>query len=426
MIEKSLFVILILNATGLFRVFGLKLGVEIGLVSFALLALHVAYLLLRRRHLWPVLRVRDTQHWLGLLLVWPLVTMVYAPALELRQLGLQVYHISLFLAAIVYGRIHGLVALHRVFVISLAVSVVGVVLSFLAPSYFDALARSAGAGTEYQGRAFGFFLQPNAAAKAITYLFLGWYSLWRHKTRLWDYAAILGLLAVVLLTGSRTGALTATLICVLTVFQGTIAKLKRNNEHFGFAFVKPVLLVSLVGIGLVLANGYASSRLDEGGVFSRMSMLTSLRLSENGISSDGSTQARREAQQVYWTLIRERPLLGHGFGAEVHYQEVKGIIQLNSHSTALSVWMEYGAGYSVAFALVLARMLARRQRKPAEALFGTSSILQLVAISAVWFTVSGGLFGGREFYVTLAYFFLAEHPELQRHRARPELVDQAR
>jgi O-antigen ligase len=406
MLDKLFFLILVLNATGLFR-FLAQLGVEIGQVSIALLGLHVVYLLARRRYLVPLLRRRDMKYWLFLFLLWPLVTVLYAPALEIRQIGLQLYYASLFCAAVVYAMASGLAALHRVMAVSLGLTIFGIVLSMIAPGYFEAVAQLAGARAAYYGRAFGFEIQPNAAATCLVFLFIGWYSLWRRKNSLWEVVALLMLLGTTILTGSRTGAVVAAIICGLIFIHAFRKKwLKETTSSFFRVYAKVFILTACLIIGFLWLNQYTSSKIyNRGDLYDRIAMLTSFKL-EYSYFSESSNGSRFGAQLDYMSLIREKPLFGHGFGAEAHYLD-QNTLYLSSHSQLLTCLMEYGILYPVAFCLLMIRMYRSRQRVAAEEAFGTNSILQFVLVTLLLFAINGGLLNGRMFYVVFALFFVS-------------------
>lgn len=404
MFDKLFLVILVLNATGLFRFVAPLVGVDIRTVSIGLLALQGGYLLVRKRDVMRLLREPDMQDWLILLVFWPLATVLYAPTLEMREVGLQVYYVSLFMGAVVYARANGLSALHRVMGMSLLVTLFGLVLSMIAPGCFEAVARLAEARTQYGERAFGFFMQPNQAGTGLILLFLGWYSLWRHKYSLWDVAALLLFLVAVLFTGSRTCAVIAAAVCGMTVFDAWRRGRREDRKAFRLVCVKAYLLAVCLAFGLLGLNQYATATGAEGGLYYRLRLLTSLQLTESGIRDDESVNNRLAAQKVYWSLIETKPLLGHGLGAETHYSE-KGPIWLSAHSTLLSTWLEFGIAWPLVFYLLLYRLYRGRYRIAAERGFGTNSIAQFVLLMFLRFTVNGGLLDVRLFYIVLAYFF---------------------
>jgi hypothetical protein len=407
MIDKLFFLVLVLNATGLFRFLAPQLGVDIGMVSLVLLGLHCCYLMAKERHVVRLLQCAELRCWLFLLLLWPLVTVLYAPAIEVREIALQAYYVSLFCAAVVYTMANGLTAMHRVMTGSLAITVFGLVLSMIMPSYFEAVARLADAQTGYHERAFGFFMQPNSAALGLVILFCGWYSMWKLKKTLWDVVAMVALLALTLVTGSRTGVIIAAVVCGMIVVDAWRVRREQGSFSSGILYAKAILLVSCMAVGGIWLNQYAASRSSSHfDLHNRILHLTSFRLSESNVMSDNSLQARLGAQGLYLLLIKERPFFGHGLGAESLYLQ-DGTLHLSSHSALLACWMQYGMFYPLMFTLLMVRMYFNHRRPGTERLFAANSIFQIVGITLLLFAF--GALQERTFFVVLGLFFASIH-----------------
>ena len=112
MIDKVFFVVLVLNTTGLFLFLAPQFGMLIGHVSLALLVLNIFYLVVKARRSTRLFLRGGIGGWLFVLLLWPLFTLLYAPSLEIREIGLLLYCLSLFLGAVVYTVANGLPAMH--------------------------------------------------------------------------------------------------------------------------------------------------------------------------------------------------------------------------------------------------------------------------------------------------------------------------
>jgi hypothetical protein len=406
MIDKLFLVNLILNATGLFRFLAPQFGVEIGNISFALLAFNAYYLLTKWSHLTLLFRRTDMRYWAFILVLWPFYTILYAPSLEIREVGLALYYFSLFCGAVVYTMANGLTAMHRIVSISLGISAVGLVLSMVVPEYFQRVALLADARTMYLGRSFGFFMQPNAAAIGFALLFFGWFSLWRHKNTIMGVVALVTFLGLILLTGSRVGVVVAVVVIGLLLASSWRSQLPPILA-FRRSYLKVLLLGACLLGGLFWTTRYLSSAdYKEGSLLDRISMLMRFRLAASCIREDKSVRYRLAAQRVYWALIKKEPLSGHGLGAETHYSE-NGPIDRTSHSTILTCWMEYGIFYPIALCLLMVRLYLSRRRARAEGAFGSNSIFQFVFIVLFLFTASGNLLSARVFYVVWAMFFAA-------------------
>ena len=404
MIDKLFSILLILNATGLFSFIAPQVGVSIGQVSLALLWLNVFYLLTKTKYLLMIVRHPWMKICLFVILAWPLFTAIYAPSFEVRTIGLQLYYVTLFLCAVVYTVANGLPAMHRLVTISLFLSIFGLVMSMIAPQYFEQVSQLAEAKTRLEGRAFGFLLQPNQLATSLVLLFIAWFSLWRWKSTGSEIMATLVFMLFVLVTGSRTGMLVASMV-VLLIYVSALQRGKvplKTLVKTGVAAI--CFLCVVIGTKAYISNmEYTDTRRSE--LFERMETLLSFKLTPTGKLMDArSLQLRVMAQEVYWSLFNEKPILGHGLGADTYYKE-RGVIFLSAHSDALTTAMEYGVLYPLAFSLLMLHLYKRNRRHQAEVILQTNSIVQFVLACLSIFIFSGGLWDSRTFYVVWGMFF---------------------
>jgi len=406
MIDRLFFIVLVLNATGLFRFLAPQLDVSIAQVSLALLMINVLYLFVKLKYTGELFFRRGMAGWLFVLLLWPLCTLFYAPSFEAREVGLQLYFFLLFFGTIVYTASNGLPAMHRVLNASIVVTVIGLVLSMLAPQYFTAVAELATAKVDKEGRACGFLLQPNSLAITLTLLFIGWFALWEHKSMLLQVAVVLGFLLLMLLTGSRTGMLVALIVVTCILAPSWRQKLPSGK----YLLTAGAMIVCLAG-GVVGIRHYLLHTINDDvyreDLINRMQNMLSFRLSdEASIKNDGSIQDRLEAQAAYWALIKKKPFLGHGLGSDAYYQET-GYLFLSAHSQALTCAMECGLLYPIVCCLLVVQLYRKRSRRDVERILQTNSIGQFVPVIIFLFIINGGLFDSRAFYVILGMFFAA-------------------
>lgn len=403
MIDKLFIVVLILNATGLFSFIAPQLNVSIGQVSLVLLGLNILYLIIKAKYL-KTIAFRDGMGiWLFMLLVWPFLTVLYAPSFEGRQIGLQLYYISLLYVAIVFTVVNGLTIVNRVISMSLAITIFGLIVSMIAPGYFESVSDLAEAETLKEGRAFGFLLQPNSLASTMVFLFVGCFGVWKRKNILFEVVIILVFLFMILLTGSRAGMVSG-LIVVLFI---SVYWWKKRWTNSKFVLKISALIICLV-IGIVGMRHYLLQIeyevIQRSDLVTRMDRMLNLKFSEDGgISEDGSARLRLAAQAVYWSLIKEAPLMGHGIGTDTYYQK-NGLIFLSAHSDALTFAMEYGVLYTVVFYLLMFHFFRKSGRSDVERVFETNSVGQFVFIVVLLFSINGGLFSSRTFYVVWGMF----------------------
>jgi hypothetical protein len=146
-----------------------------------------------------------------------------------------------------------------------------------------------------------------------------------------------------------------------------------------------------------------------GDLIDRMNTVLEFSLSDHEeLAQDNSLQKRFSAQRIYWRLIKERPFLGHGFGAEELYRD-NGTIYVTSHSTMLSVAMEYGIFYPLVLFPLLAAPFLTRHRVPVERALGTNVITQFVLVTLLTFVAGGELLDGRTFFVVFGMVYVAAY-----------------
>jgi len=403
LIDKLFFVILILNATGLFSFIAPQIGVSIGQVSVVLLGINILYLIAKIRYIKVLFSRGRMWGWLFVLGFWPLLTVLHAPSFEVRQIGLQLYFVTLFTGAAVYAINNGLQAVHRVLSVSLVITVFGLVMSLIAPQYFEAVSELASAEILREERSFGFLLQPNQLAVSMIFLFIGWFALCRFERTFLSVLAILTFLFAMLLTGSRTGMLMAVIIVVFIQLNAW----KRKWMSGRFVLTTGVLIACLLG-GAIGINYYLSSVGSPdialgGDLKDRIGMFLSFRFSSEGdLTEDTSVQLRLMTQTVYWALVMEKPFLGHGFGSDIHYLET-GPIFLSAHSDALRCAMEYGFIYLIIFALLMIQTYLIRCRHEIEKVLQTNAVGQFAFVTVLLFIVAS-IMDSRTFYVILGIF----------------------
>ena len=411
MLDKLFFIILVMNVTGLFRFLAPQFDVEIGQVSLVLLIFNLLYILVRLSYLIPMFP--KMLPWFVVLIAWPLATLAYAPTIELREIGLAVYRFTLFSGAVIFSASNGLSAIRRVFLVSLVLTVFGQVLNMGMPGYFETVAALADARVLSMGRAGGFFMQPNSLAIGLAFLFIGWLALARRDTVLREPIIIVAFLGSELLTGSRTGMVLGVVIVGVHLVYQWRARIFRSRKVRYLSARLAVLVVcvffGLIGMKFFVEIYGRQIDRDPGDLIDRMNTLLELNLSgHEELAYDTSFQKRFSAQRVYWSLIKEKTFIGHGFGAEVFYLR-NGTIHLTAHSTMLSVTMEYGVIYLLAFSLLLAMMFLNRHRGPVEQALGTNVITQFVLVTLLTFVIGGGLLVERAFFVVFGMVYTAAY-----------------
>jgi len=408
-LDKLFFISLVLSMTGLFRFLAPQLGTSIAQISLALLAFNLFYLVNRLSYLQRIFP--KMLPWFVLLLVWPLVTVTYAPTIEVRQIGIAISRFTLFAGAAVYFISSGPPAIYRVFLVSLVVTAIGIVLNMAIPEYFEAVALLSDARVTSMNRPGGFFMQPNTLAIGMAFMLIGWLAFAKRNTVFFEPMAVLVFVGFQLLTGSRAGLILALLIVALHFgfqWRSTLSRSRRVRKFLiRMTIFAASIFFGLIGMKLFVAFYGGIVEVLPGGLIDRMSNMLEFRLHDDRVATSESFSIldRFEAQKLYWELIKERPFFGHGFEAQVEYLN-NGFLYKSAHSTVLSVVMMYGVFYPLFFLALLARLFFNPNRKMVEVALGTNTIVQFLAVALILFLYSGDLFGRYTFMSVFGVVFV--------------------
>lgn len=412
MLDRLFFICLVLNATGLFSFVAPQVGVTIGQVSLVLLAFNCVYLIAKADYTVPILLRGGMGRWLLVLLLWPLLTLLYAPAFDRREVGLQLYFFTLFLCTVVYCAGNGLPTMYRMLTISLIITIIGMPLSMMGTQYFEAVAALGNARAVEQGRPIGFFMQPNILAISLVLMFIGWFALFRNKTAFKEVTAVVVFLGLELLTGSRAGVLVGAGVVVILLMYNWPKRLLRGRLVMTGGLLLVCLITGIVGMRVFLASvSDEVARYSEGDLIGRMESIVAFRITSTGsLAEDTSLNKRIDAQEYYLKLILERSLLGNGFGSDIYYQDT-GRIWLSAHSQALTFAFEFGVFYPLVLCVAILSLYWKRGRRAVERALESNSVGQFVAAFLVLFAYSS-VMEGRVFYIVLGLFVaVVQYPQ---------------
>ena len=229
----------------------------------------------------------------------------------------------------------------------------------------------------FVGRAAGLYLNPNISGSAIVVgmvitfgILPGWFRA--------GYLALAGV--GVLLTFSR-GAIIAWSVALAILLWPTFSRLSKALR----VFVGIAAIVVFVGVWAERDTEVAYStqqRVSEAATLFRFT----------DASSDFSLGERRQAAAAAWNLFQDAPFFGHGVAATVEWDDLS-----STHNIVLRHLAEYGLIGSVIFPLLLLALASRRRS-------GSTGRhqLMLVAVLAVWGTVSHNLLDERHFLIAVS------------------------
>jgi O-antigen ligase len=361
------------------------------------------YLVVKAKYTKALLSKKSFYTWFLILLLWPFVTIIYAPSLDMRALGLLLYYYTFFIGTVVYTIANGLPSIYKMLSASLMITLIGMILSMAFPEFFEQVAALAGGRTYFAERAFGFFLQPNILSISFVLMFLGWFALWNHKNSSSETLVLLFFLAFVLLTGSRTGILIAAIFIFLIKAYGLKQPfISIKNILKMFAFIVLFFLFFAVAQESVQILGQRPNRI-AGDLIDRVETVLDFRLTRGALVQDISAHERTVAQQVYFGLISAKPIWGHGFGSDSFYKSTARI-HLSAHSSVLTNAMEYGVLYPLVLILSMFAMFRKSKKFAVEKKLNTNTVTQFVITFLILYIYSS-IMDNRTFYVIFGLLY---------------------
>lgn len=408
LLDKIFIFVLLLNLTGLFVFIAFQLNVNIATVSLVLLGLKCLYITVNHKVARRIFRKKHIFYWFIFLLLWPLLATSYAPVINFRELGLQVYYFTLLLATIVYLLRNGSKSFHHIITAAFVITIVGLILSMFTVNLFQTESTNDPLNIRYQGRAYGFFMQPNLAAMSLNLLFVAWFAGLRKTRFLTMFLSSLGLLMLVSLTGSRAGFITSVTVVSLIFINRSI----RTKKPFTILISPKSVITFFLVLGCFQASiplllnfltANLPNRIDNFDVIDRIKAISQMKFSEK-TSQGTSTVARRlNAIEQYTPGIWERPVLGNGFGSTTFLQS-KGILGRSSHNQYLKIAFETGIFRLVFYLSILILIYMDPRRKQIERVFHTNSYSQLLTVVILTGWVSNTVLDSRILYCLLGCF----------------------
>jgi len=405
MFDKIFILVLLLNLTGLFSFVGLKLNVDLATVSLVLLGLNCLYITVNHKIARRIFRKKYIFFWFIFLLIWPLLATIYAPAINFRELGLQVYYFTLLLATMIYLLRNGFNSFHKLITAAFAITIFGLILSMFMGDLFQTEESAEQLNLLYQARAYGFFMQPNLAAMNLNLLFVIWFAGLRKNKILTIFLSSFGLFVLVSLTGSRSGFVVAAAVVFLIFINKSI----RAKKPFKILISpKPIITLFLVLCCLqasipLLVNFLTATlpkRVDNFDVIDRMNAISHMKLTEKTSQGTSTVANRVQLLKYYSSEICDCPILGKGFGS-ITFLQANGILGYSSHNQYLEIAFETGIFHLAFYLLLLVSIYIHPRRKQIERLLYTNSYTQLLAVIILAGMVSNAVLNSRVLYCVL-------------------------
>lgn len=409
MLDRVFILVLLLNLTGLSYFIAPQLNVDIATVSIVLLVSNCLYITANHKVTRHIFRKKHIFYWFIFLLIWPLLATIYAPAVNFRELGLQVYYFTLLLATAVYILRNGFKSFHQIITVAFAITILGLILSMFMGTHFGNLASIEQKDLiRYQGRAYGFFMQPNMAALSLNLLFVIWYAGLRKTKILTMFLSLFGLFVLVSLTGSRAGYVVAVAVVFLIFINRSIRIRKSfqiliSPKSFIIFFLVICCFQVCIPIILSLLTAHLPKRVIKFDVIARMKAISQMKLAEKTIDGKSTVAKRMEVFWYYFAMIRERPILGYGFGSK-NFLQAKGILSRSSHNQYLEIVFETGIFRLAFFLLFLFSIYIYPGRKRTEQFLCTNSYAQLLTVIILTGMFSSMVLKSRILYCAVGCF----------------------
>lgn len=268
--------------------------------------------------------------WLSKKFIIPLIILIILPILNMGLHGIidisrLLLNLLLFLITLFGYNVAAKIPisyLKFIFKIGLILNIIFGIISIVNPDFFTPYAEATSSLNFYFGRAYGFFLQPNAFAYGLLLNLILLYGLTQHcdkqPSQIYLYVAIF----LIILSGSRIG------------IAFSILFLAYYNYIF-FNWKNAIVLL----VGLILGIYILSILILELQLEETLIRLESIR--SGSISTDNSLNDRLEYQIKYLDVIKRKPLIGYGFGTTPELKD-KGVIIDVAHQSHLDQLLEGG------------------------------------------------------------------------------------
>jgi hypothetical protein len=404
-------IVLVFNISGFFRFFSASIGIPIGIFTFISLFINLLFILFYYKDFMLIIRKKLVVLLLFVLYIWPLITIPFSLNVGLTEVARVIFFMSLFISSIIYFYRIDIRTIDKVFRYGLLITILGGLLSLIAPNLFLPTIRALG-GNEWlwvHRRAFGFEIQANRLACNSIMLFLGWFSFRSWNSNSVKVAIILLLFfCFIILTGSRTGMglfLILSLIIVLFTLKEINKFSLRLSNYLIMLLISIFLIFSFITVIITLHPESSLSK--------RMKSVVQVVEKDKGniqevdanISVKDAMKDRFDKQLAYLKKIKEKPI-GYGFNSDRYYLN-NGTLKMTAHSELITTAFQFGVIYPIFLIWIMSMLL--KNRKKNEHKFNTNLYLQFFILFIMLYTFAQGTLISRSFIVTLSFIVYIYH-----------------
>lgn len=330
----------------------------------------------------------------GLLIFFPLVSLLYTPYTSVRDIVLVVLYFLLVCSIVVVVQVKGWRPFWRVLEFALITNIVALIISYFFPNIF--LNAFSGGTHLYilgQGRAPGLFVNGNQSAKVVILLVISWLAIPHGVRRNVRYVLVFASAFIAIaFTGSRSSLLVYAVVVSMAMAQVLFqSRGVRANTFKIYFIVMPMVLPILIGALLLVMKLLAPLLVDEyargDSLGSRLEVFASgpVAIYENLIEA---AQGRFNVSAHYAQKAMESPLMGHGIRSMFVERYTSGL-ELISHNTFITIMYEYGVLYAIVFIVWLLSLLFMPYRKTAERIFAQPLSFYFVSAVFLFFMTIG-------------------------------------
>lgn len=407
--------LILLNLTNLFVFASTWFGVSLTITGGGMIIAMVAYIIAERR-IFASIVVNPVYIYCSVLfLVWPFLYYLFSAFKGYnltRELVLQVYYLLLLTGTMIFVIRNGLLATRKVVLICYLVTIAGILAQTFYPSAFFrvALAAEEVSGSFTYGRAGGFFINPNTAARFVTLIFLMLMLSPRHisMAKLLGYSSITFL--TVLLTASRSSAVIA-MVAIVGVFivRYAVPWVKGRRifapERLFLSALGGLSLAVLLYLGLSLGGKFLLENSDLGNSVRASDRLLFFTTGFSGFVSviQEEAEGRYATVEPFLPEFKENWILGTGLAGHRIYRAQNGI-PLTPHNTLFTVWFDYGVAYFLALLYAVGAFLVSQKTRRVERHLNFSFSYVFVAVMLLVSFTYDGLVVERPTYVILGFF----------------------